>query len=421
MNETQAFTRTWTWSASWYQKVILNLFARMDRGRLNLSLPSGENLVFGAKDFDSKPTIQANIQIRSPEFFKRCVLYGDIGFGEAYSDGLWDTDNITQVIRWMILNTENNPGISGSKVSNALLGVLKVANRLRHLGRDNTVSGSQKNISAHYDLSNYLFATFLDSSMTYSSADFSQGAETLEEAQIAKFDRLAQATQIQASDHVLEIGGGWGAFAIHLAKNYGCRVTTLTVSKEQFNLMKERVQAEGLSDRIEVLLQDYRKTVGEFDKIVSVEMLEAVGHRYLPEFFGVADRVLKPSGLLGVQVITSADSRYKLLKKSIDWTQKHIFPGSLIPSIGALTDAARSTSSFQIFSLFDFGPSYASTLAEWKRRFNANLGKIRALGFDDRFVRAWNYYFGYCEAGFDMRHISVVQIVYTRPNNNKIV
>jgi cyclopropane-fatty-acyl-phospholipid synthase len=197
-------------------------------------------------------------------------------------------------------------------------------------------------------------------------------------------------------------------------------VTSLTVSREQLKVMKERIVQNDLGDRVTALFEDYRHISGQFDKIVSVEMIEAVGHRHLPQFFEVADRVLKPTGLMGLQVITSADSRYDLLRRSVDWTQKHIFPGSLIPSIGALTDACRRKSTFQIYSLFDFGPSYARTLSEWRSKFNLNMDRINELGFDQRFVRAWNYYFSYCEAAFSTRHISVVQMVYTRPNNHEL-
>lgn len=421
MSDSQMITGRLVEHPSWHQKVVLGILSRMKQGRLNLELPNGENLVFGSSNFDTCPSVQANIQVRSVEFFKRCVRFGDIGFGEAYTDGLWDTDNIEHVIRWMILNREANPGLSGSKVHNALFGLFNGINRLRHLGRDNSRSGSQENISEHYDLGNELFESFLDPSMTYSSGDFSQGASTLEESQLAKFDRLAQSVQVKHTDHVLEIGGGWGAFAIHLGKQYGCKVTTVTVSKHQLKLMKERVAQNGLEERIDVRFFDYRDIRGQFDKIVSVEMLEAVGHRHLPTFFSVAERVLKPTGLMGVQVITSADSRYEPIQKSVDWTQKHIFPGSLIPSIGALTDAARQASGFQIFSLYDFGPSYARTLWEWRSRFNANVAHIKSIGFDQRFIRAWNYYFSYCEAGFTTRHISVAQIIFTRPNNHEII
>lgn len=408
-----------TWLPS-YQSFFIGVLSKMTLGRLDLTLPSGETLVFGSPA-PVPPDQVARLRVRSPHFFKRCILFGDIGFGEAYTEGEWETDSITRVIRWMILNWENNPGVSGARVSSFGVGLLKAFNRAGHLLRDNDVSGSVKNISAHYDIGNPLFETFLDPTMTYSCADFSGGAKTLEEAQIAKLDRLARSIQVKSGDHVLEIGGGWGAFAVHLAKNYGARVTTITVSKEQLRKIEERVREAGLGDRVEAKFLDYRKVEGRFDKIVSVEMLEAVGHRHLGSFFEVAERVLRPNGLMGLQVITSADSRYDKVRRGVDWTQKHIFPGSLIPSIGALTDAARSSSRFQLFSLHDMGTEYARTLKEWRDRFNGNFPKLSRLGFDERFGRAWNYYFSYCEAAFAERHISVVQMVYTRPNNTDIV
>lgn len=402
-----------------YQSLFLRLLAQMNLGRLELTLPSGETLTIGTPE-PVPVTEVARIRITSDRFFKRCILFGDIGFGESYTAGEWETDNITNVIRWMILNWENNPGVSGSRVSAIGLGVLKLFNQIKHALHDNDLSGSEKNISAHYDLGNPLFEAFLDSTMTYSSADFSKGAKSLEEAQLAKFDRLAQSIQIKPDEQVLEIGSGWGAFAIHLAKKYKARVTTITVSKEQFGKVHELIRKERLLNQIEVKFLDYRKIEGKFDKIVSVEMIEAVGHRHLNSFFKVAERALKPKGLMGLQVITSADSRYETLRRNVDWIQKHIFPGSLIPSVGALSDAARKSSQLQIFSLHDMGLDYAYTLKMWRERFNDNIDKIKSLGFDDRFVRAWNYYFGYCEAAFAERHISVKQIVYSRPNNTAI-
>lgn len=300
------------------------------------------------------------------------------------------------------------------------LGVLRLFNRVQHLRRDNTLSGSRRNISAHYDLSNELFETFLDRTMTYSSGDYTTGAQSLEEAQLSKLDRLAHSLQLKPGEQLLEIGGGWGGLAVHFAKKYGCCVTSLTVSQRQLEVMKKRIDEHDLQGQVEVRLQDYRETQGMYDKIVSVEMIEAVGHWHLGSFFEVAERVLKPTGLMALQVITSADSRYDEIRRSVDWTQKHIFPGSLIPSIGALTDAARLRSAFQMHALFDLGTSYARTLAEWRGRFNSRLDRIREIGFDDRFIRAWNYYFSYCEAAFSMRHISVAQVVYTRPNNLEI-
>lgn len=402
-----------------YQFIFFRLMSRMNLGRLELNLPSGETITFGSSANVSSDEV-ARIQVRSDRFFKRCILFGDIGFGESYTEGEWDADSLTKVIRWMILNWENNPGVSESSVKSIGVGVLKLFNRVQHLLRDNDLTGSLKNIAAHYDLGNTFFEAFLDPTMTYSCADFSTGANSLEDAQIAKFDRLAKSTQIRSGDHVLEIGSGWGAFAIHLAKNYGARLTTITVSKEQFTKVQSRIHEEGLNDRVEVKFVDYRNVEGRFDKIVSVEMIEAVGHRHLKSFFGVAERVLKPKGLMGIQVITSADSRYEKLRRGVDWIQKHIFPGSLIPSLGALTDAARHSSRLQMFSVHDMGLNYSRTLAAWPDQFNADLSKIKSLGFDERLIRAWNYYFGYCEAAFLERHISVMQIVYTRPNNTNI-
>jgi cyclopropane-fatty-acyl-phospholipid synthase len=419
MNPSGLLTASWTPTSSWFEKAVLEALGRMNRGRLSLTLPSGRVVYFG-QDKGDLTEIHATLQVHSPEFFKRCVLYGDIGFGESYTDGEWETDNLTQLIRWMILNYETNPVMSGSKVSNVLLGGLRGLNRLRHALRDNDVDGSVRNISEHYDLSNEMFATFLDASMMYSCADFSGGAKSLEEAQIAKLDRLARALRLRDKDHVLEIGGGWGACALHLAQKYGCRVTTITVSKEQLRVIEEKIRTAGLSDRIEARFQDYRSVQGQFDKVISIEMLEAVGHKNLPVFYGVVERCLKPHGLLGVQVITCADSRYPQLRRGVDWTQKHIFPGSLIPSLAALTEASQRSSRLQLFSLHDLGTDYARTLAEWRGRFNTNLERIKGLGFDDRFVRAWNYYFAYCEAAFAMRHISVVQSIYTRPNNYQL-
>jgi len=391
----------------------------MQLGALELTLPSGELLRFGTSEPIASEQI-ARIHVKSNRFFKRCVLFGDIGFGESFSEGEWETDSVTKVIRWMILNWEHNPGISGSRVKSLAIGILKFFNRLQHLLRDNDLSGSVKNISAHYDLGNSFFESFLDPSLTYSCGDFSQGASSLEEAQKAKFDRLAQSLQIKPEDRVLEIGSGWGAFAIHLAKSYKARVTTITVSREQFNKVQSRIREENLSDRVEVKFLDYRDVQGRFDKIVSIEMIEAVGHRHLPSFFAIAEQALKPHGLMGLQVITSADSRYEKLLGGVDWIQKHIFPGSLLPSIGALIDASRKSSKLQMFSLHDMGANYPRTLSSWRDRFNSNREKIKSLGFDDRFIRAWNYYFGYCEAAFAERHISVVQMIYTRPNNSEI-
>jgi len=385
----------------------------MDKGRLYLTLPGGEQITFGT----GEGSIAASIVINDNEFYKRIILFGDIGFGEAYVDSLWDTENITNVIKWVLLNIENAPGVSGSNIQTLSLNLLKLYNRLSHFKRANTVNGSRKNISAHYDLNNDFFASFLDPTMTYSSAYFYRDGLSLQEAQLAKYERLCRQLHLKPSDHVLEIGSGWGGNAIYMAKTYGCKVTSLTISEEQRKLAVERVEAEGLSHKINILLKDYRLMEGMFDKIVSVEMLEAVGFSYLDVYFKKCHELLKKNGILAIQVITSPDSRYESLRKGVDWIQKHIFPGSLLPSVAAINGAVNRTGDLSMVDLKDFGPDYAKTLKLWYEAFNANLAKVRPLGFDENFIRKWNYYLCYCEAAFAMRNINVMQLVYSRANN----
>ena len=399
--------------SGFYENAVVSALCKMNRGFLNLSLPNGENLEIGEKN----STIRANLVIKNHQFFKRVVLYGDIGFGEAYVDGLWETDNITNIIKWIILNIENAPSVSGNKVKNIGLNLFKWFNRMYHNGRSNSIIGAQKNIAEHYDLNNDFFATFLDPSMTYSAAYFKTSDLSLAAAQEEKYNRLCEQLQLKATDHVLEIGSGWGANAIFMAKNYGCKVTSVTISKEQQKLAQQRVEAAGLTNKVDIIIKDYRDIEGEFDKIVSIEMLEAVGHNFYETYFAKCAEVLKPNGILAFQVITSPDSRYDHLRKGVDWIQKHIFPGSLLPSVAQLNKAINHTSDLTMVDLKDLGLDYAKTLKLWFEDFNQKVNEVKALGFDDRFIRKWNYYLNYCEAAFEMRNINVMQMVYTRPNN----
>lgn len=408
-----ATTTTIAGKSSLYRDIVLKFISKMDKGRLYLTLPGGERLTFGT----GEGNISAGITINTDEFYKRIILFGDIGFGEAYVDGLWDTDNITNVIKWTLLNIDNAPGVSGSSIQTLSLNLLKIYNRFSHFKRANTVEGSRKNISAHYDLNNDFFASFLDPTMTYSSAYFYRDGLSLQEAQLAKYERLCSQLHLKASDHVLEIGSGWGGNAIYMAKTYGCKVTSLTISEEQHKLAAERVEAEGLSERVNILLKDYRLMDGVFDKIVSVEMLEAVGFKFLDGYFKKCHDLLKKNGILAIQVITSPDSRYESFKKGVDWIQKHIFPGSLLPSVAAINGAINRTGDMTMVDLKDIGLDYAKTLKLWCESFNANLAKVKSLGFDEAFIRKWNYYLCYCEAAFAMRNINVMQMVYARPNN----
>ena len=396
-----------------YQALVIKILSGMNKGRLVMHLPNGEKLLFG----NSNESINAEIKINNFEFFKKCVLYGDIGFGEAYMDGDWDSENITDVISWMILNIENSPAISGSKKRFSPVSFLKIINKLSNKLNENTLSGSSRNISAHYDLNNKFFELFLDRSMTYSSGIFSGNNNSLEYAQAYKYERLCTKLNIKESDKILEIGSGWGGFAIYAARKYGCRITTVTISKEQYEYANKRIEEENLSDKIEIKLLDYRQIEGRFDKIVSIEMLEAVGHKYLRKFFKKCSRLLTDKGTLGLQVITCPDSRYDSFRKGVDWIQKHIFPGSLLPSIAEINKSVNATGEMYLHDLKNFGLDYARTLSIWRKNFNDNLNKVFSLGFDNKFARKWNYYFSYCEAAFKMRNINVVQMIYTKPNN----
>ncbi len=402
--------------AGFYQRLVLDAFGKMTAGCLRLELPGGEARTIGTPGAE----ISATLRVLDPAFFQKCVLFGDVGFGESYVDGDWETDSIERVIAWAVLNIESSPAMSGSKTRKVALNLLKHYNRALHLLRPNSIATARRNIAEHYDLGNDFYRLWLDPSMTYSSALFTAPGQSLEAAQTAKYDALCCQLDLQPSDHVLEIGSGWGGFACHAVKNYGCRVTTVTISEEQFKYARERFAREGFADRIEILLTDYRTITGRFDKVASIEMMEALGDQYLEIYFAKIHEVLKPGGLVALQYITVPDSRHTELKRGIDWIQKHIFPGSLLLSVGRVNTALNRTGDLFLHHLEDLGASYAKTLHAWWETFNAQAGEVRALGFDDRFIRKWNYYLQYCEAAFAMRNISVVQATYTRPNNRAL-
>jgi cyclopropane-fatty-acyl-phospholipid synthase len=402
-----------THSPSFYERAVLGMLAKMDRGRLDVSLPGGQTVSLG----NGEGNVKADMSINDNDFFRRCVLYGDVGFGEAYADGTWETSSITNVIKWFLLNIDNAPTVSGSEAKTAVLGMLKLFNKVYHARRSNTLSKAKKNISEHYDLSNEFFSLWLDPSMTYSSAYFKDAEMSLEEAQKAKYDRLSKLMRLKPEHHVLEIGSGWGGNAIHMASNYGCKVTSITISEEQQKLATEKVRAAGLSDKVKIVLEDYRVIEGQYDRIVSIEMLEAVGAKFYDSYFRQVHRLLKPDGLVALQVITCPDSRFEELRRGVDWIQKHIFPGSLLPSVGAMNKAINNTGDLTLVDLKDLGQDYARTLAKWRENFNHVKHQVEKIGFDETFQRKWNYYLSYCEAAFAMRNINVMQLLYSRPNN----
>jgi len=396
-----------------YEQVVIRALRAMPYGRLTMVLPTGRTLTFGdgSNPHGARHGLDAHLRISDGAFFRRCVFNGDIGFAESYLAGEWETEELTEVISWFILNAAAEP--NNPKLRRWL-------DRLGHRLRANTIGNSRRNIAEHYDLSNDFFALFLDRSMTYSSALFDHPHRSLEEGQEAKFQRLCAMLELKSSDRVLEIGGGWGAFSRYAARRYGCHITTITISAAQYAWADRLRCQEGLEEQIDLRLADYRTISGRFDKIVSIEMLEAVGHEYFDTFFSKCGQLLAGNGLMALQVITCPESRYERIRHGVDFIQKHIFPGGLIPSAGALLASAYRTTDLTLRNLADLGDSYARTLELWDQRFEANGDAIRALGFDDAFIRKWRYYFAYCMAAFRMRHVSVVQILLTRPNNHAL-
>ena len=361
--------------------------------------------------------IRATVMINNQNFYKKCSLYGDVGFGESYCDGDWDSPDLTNVIRWVIQNVEASGFMSGSKVKNIMFNMFEKLNRLKHILKKNNKENSVKNVSHHYDLSNDFYQLMLDKTMSYSCGIFSSEKDTLEDSQKNKLRILCEDLDIKPGDHILEIGCGWGGFAKYAAQNYQCKVTGITISKEQHKFAKDMIEAEGLSDRVEILLKDYRDLDGVYDKVISIEMIEQVGDEFIPEYFTKIDQLLKQDGVAVIQAITSPDSRYDEFKRGVDFIQKHIFPGTLLPSVTRMISACQQTGSLQLHNLRDIGPHYAKTLRIWADEVAKNKKQIENLGMDEFFFRQWSYYLYYCEAAFRERNISDVQITLVKPNS----
>jgi len=399
------------------EKIIHNVFTPLKLGQLTIHWPDGTQRTYGQEP----DGITAQIHVRRHDFFRKCLLYGDVGFGEAYVDGDWDTPDLARVIEWMILNVEHHPTLMADEAKNQQVNWFRLFNTLAHKLRDNTLMGARQNISAHYDLGNDFFKTFLDPSMAYSSAYFTALDQSLHHAQVAKFDIWCRKLRLKPSDRVLEIGCGWGGFAMYAARHYGCHLTCITISKEQFDYCKELIAREGLQERIDLQFEDYRHINGLYDKIISIEMIEAVGHKFLPVYFKKLHHLLKRDGLVGLQMILSPDHRYDSFRKNVDFIQKHVFPGSLLPSLRAIQQAIHKSGILSVFDYEDISFSYATTLMMWRDEFNRNHARVAALGFDEPFIRKWNYYLSYCEAAFKMRNIAVAQVLLARPNNYLLV
>lgn len=360
-------------------------------------------------DYNGEP-VAATIEVKHPGFYSRLLQGGSIAAGEAYMDGWWDSPDLTALMKLMALNLR-----ALDKLEEQGSWLTKLLYKFSHWSNRNSEENSRKNIHAHYDLGNNLYEAFLDTNMLYSSALYNHADDSLEQAQINKMDRLCQQLELKPTDHVVEIGTGWGAMAIYMAERYGCQVTTTTISEEQHAYAEQKIKERGLEDKITLLKEDYRNLTGTYDKLVSIEMIEAVGKQFLPSYIKVCESLLKSGGLMAIQAITIADQRYDYYSNNVDFIQKYIFPGGFLPSVTSLTQATTKYSDLVTRDLFDIGLDYAKTLNEWHLRFNRAESEVRSFGYDDRFVRMWRYYLSYCEGGFLARTISAVHMTFQRP------
>lgn len=390
------------------RKAVLRRLANLQEGQLTLQDAQGQYVLGNAQ---TNGDLRVRIDISDHRFYSDVALGGAIAAAEAYMQGYWTCDDLTSLVRLLLRNR--------SVLDSMNRGAAKMAAPLRkllHRINRNTRAGSRRNISAHYDLGNEFFRLWLDDTMMYSAAIFETPGMSLYEASVAKLDRICRKLELSPQDHVLEIGTGWGGFALHAASRYGCRVTTTTISREQYAFAKQRIEAAGLTDRVTLLLLDYRDLEGQYDKLVSIEMIEAVGHEYLDTYFAKCSELLKPEGMMLIQAITIADQRYRSALKSVDFIQRYIFPGGFLPSITAMQHAMTRSSDLRLYHLEDIGAHYARTLRCWRESFIRQIRRIRAQGFSDTFLRMWNYYYCYCEGAFMERAIGNVQMLLVRPD-----
>jgi len=391
-----------------YKKIFFRLLAGLHEGFLEVVCPR-ETLSFGSPS--SK--LKAMLVVNNERFFARVLLGGDIGMGEAFMDGDWSSPDLQSLLRLAVRNMDHLE--NGMRAAGALHSLVE---RIRHYLRGNTLIGSRRNISRHYDLGNNFYRLFLDFSMAYSCACFHSPQDTLEQAQQNKYELICQKLDLKPTDHLLEIGTGWGGFALYAAEHYGCRVTTTTISRQQFDYAQQLFAQRGLADdRVHLKLEDYRNLRGEFDKIVSIEMFEAVGYKYYDEYFAACDRLLKPEGSMLLQTITIQEAKFESYLKQSDWIRKYIFPGGELASVAELLRALTRATRMQLFHMEDIGMHYALTLKEWRRRFLNNLNQVERLGFDKHFLRMWEYYLTCCEATFRERQTGTVQLLLTKVQN----
>jgi cyclopropane-fatty-acyl-phospholipid synthase len=393
------------------RELVLRSLSNLENGELTI-VDDHERRVLGrTTDTDD---LRVTVQVRDLRFYSELALGGAVGAGEAYMLGFWTCDDLTKLVRLLVRNRHVLDNMEGGTAW-----FMQAARKFLHWINRNTRRGSRRNISAHYDLGNEFFSLWLDQTMMYSSAIFERPDMSLHEASLAKLERICRKLQLTPQDHVLEIGTGWGGFAVYAAGTYGCRVTTTTISREQYEFAQQRVAEAGLESKVTLLLEDYRDLQGKYDKLVSVEMIEAVGHDYLDTYFSKCATLLKPEGMMVLQAITIADQRYKAALGSVDFIQRYIFPGGFIPSVTAMLGSITQSSDMRIFHLEDIGAHYAKTLQCWREAFHQKLRQIRAMGYNDTFLRMWEYYYCYCEGAFIERAIGNVQILLVRPENRR--
>lgn len=396
------------WLVRLARRLVLGKLRTLEHGHLVIEEKHGERFSFGQPEAEA--SISAKIVVRDPNTYTQVLLNGSIGSGEAYMQGSWTSPDLVAVIRLMVANMSllDDMDSRWSFLHKAFLRVL-------HHFNANSRSGARRNIAAHYDLGNEFFKLFLDPTMLYSAAVFPGESASLHEASLNKLDKICNKLQLSDKDHLLEIGTGWGGLAVHAAKNYGCKVTTTTISREQYEHAKAWVEREGLKDRVTLLMKDYRDLDGQFDKIVSIEMVEAVGHKYYREYFSRCSRLLKDDGLMVMQAITIQDQRFHSYRKQVDFIQRYIFPGGCLPSNQVIAHHISADTDMQIVALEDITHHYARTLRAWRDAFFANIDTVRRQGFDSAFINMWDFYLCYCEGGFLERVISTAQFVFAKP------
>lgn len=399
------------WIDEFAKKILVSKLEQIRHGKIILRDAQDEH-IFGNDDEQSF-SLQATITVHEQSFYSDIIFGGTVGSGEAYMARIWDCPQLTNLIRILVRN---------DKVLNAIDGgfgkLMLPLHKAFHFLHRNTLTGSRKNISAHYDLGNDMFELFLDPTMMYSSGVFISDNDdeiTMEQASITKLDRICQKLQLSEDDHVLEIGTGWGGFAIHAAKNYGCCVTTTTISRQQFEYAQHKVKEAGLEENITLLCEDYRILTGTYDKLVSIEMIEAVGHAHYKDYFKHCSKLLRADGMMLLQSITIADQRFDAASKEVDFIQRYIFPGGSLPSINVIASNVNDHTDMRFYHLEDIGEHYARTLELWRKKFFKNIERIRELGYSETFIRMWEFYLCYCEGGFREHSIGTIQLLLTKP------